>query len=136
MPKGGGVGAIFPKLKGMKVGGRDGLSRQFKKIMETANVPQNVTPSEKSEEEEGSKHRHKMPERSFHSLRHTFTSWLANADVAPELRRPGGAAVSSDVVEDVTSPILAHSKVYVCFLASTSARIASIIAGCSGWLVT
>ena len=27
-----------------------------------------------------------LQERSFHSVRHTFTSWLANADVAPELR--------------------------------------------------
>lgn len=27
-----------------------------------------------------------LPERSFHSLRHTFTYSLASADVAPELR--------------------------------------------------
>lgn len=78
-------GAIFPTLVRMAVKGRNGLSRQFGAIMDEAGVARNITPERKTDEKSGSgsKHRHKLPERSFHSLRHTFTSWLANADAPP-----------------------------------------------------
>lgn len=99
MPKGGGEGAVFPTLEKGAIKGRNGLSRQFKEIMKTAKVPQNVTPARKkaAKELESGKHRHKLPERSFHSLRHTFTSWLANADVSAELRMKLTGHTTADV---------------------------------------
>jgi integrase len=59
-------------------GGRHGLSESFKNIMRKAGVdPQPV------EREIGVR---TLSRRSFHALRHSFTSALANAGVAPELR--------------------------------------------------
>lgn len=82
-----GEDSVFTELCAIPVKGRNGLSRRFKTIMERAGVSQYVgKPDAQSKLEAGDKRRHRLPERSFHSLRHTFTSWLANADVAPELR--------------------------------------------------
>lgn len=92
-------GAIFPTLEHGAVKGRNGLSRQFRGIMENADVPQDISAARKkaAEELESGKHRHKLPERSFHSLRHTFTSWLANADVPAELRMKLTGHTTADV---------------------------------------
>lgn len=93
-----GEGSVFPELSTIPVRGRNGLSRRFKTIMESAEVPQHVGKAETaSKPEAGNKRRHLLPERSFHSLRHTFTSWLANADVAPELRMKLTGHTTADV---------------------------------------
>lgn len=90
--------AVFPDLHGIPVTGRSGLSRRFKSIMEKAGIPQNIGKSKAAvKTEPGNKRRHRLPERSFHSLRHTFTSWLANADVAPELRMKLTGHTTADV---------------------------------------
>ena len=66
-------GTFFPRLSQVVPGT---LSTTFKRIMERANVPQEVDlPG-------GIKAR-----RSFHSLRHSFASWLAEADVHADVRQ-------------------------------------------------
>ena len=66
-------GLFFPNLS-KRVPGT--LSTTFKRIMKSSGVPDKVT----------------LPggivaSRSFHSLRHSFTSWLAEADIAADVRQ-------------------------------------------------
>jgi len=66
-------GSFFPDLKGRKTGT---LSTQFVRIMARADVPREIR------EAGGITKR-----RSFHSLRHSFASWLAEADVHADIRQ-------------------------------------------------
>ncbi|MEP4079951.1 tyrosine-type recombinase/integrase [Haloferula sp.] len=66
-------GDFFPTMKGTKTGT---LSTQFTRIMAKAEVPRDITGSD------GVSKR-----RSFHSLRHSFTSWLADADIHSDVRQ-------------------------------------------------
>ena len=59
-------------------GGRHGLSESFKNIMRKAGVDSQPIVSDVGVRT--------LSRRSFHALRHSFTSALANAGVAPELR--------------------------------------------------
>lgn len=75
-----GVGAafVFPVLADKDTGGVNGLSAQFSKIIKKAGIVVTIT-------------RHTTDGRqnknlSFHSLRHSFNSELANAGVSQELR--------------------------------------------------
>jgi len=68
---------ITPTLAELGTGGASGLSMQFAKVMRDAGVSQGKTT-------QGT--RRQQNERGFHSLRHTFVSALASADVSPELR--------------------------------------------------
>lgn len=66
-------GDFFPTLKNEKAGK---LSTWFKRLMKRAGVPDKVD----------------LPggivaSRSFHSLRHSFTSWLAEADIHADVRQ-------------------------------------------------
>ena len=72
---------LFPSLEKVTTGGRRGLSARLKEIMETAKVERNVT----RRMEEGAAR--ETSARSFHSLRHSFTSMLANAQVSEEIRQ-------------------------------------------------
>jgi integrase len=69
---------IMPGMAEKGPGGRHGLSESFKNIMRKAGVD-----SQRVEREVGVR---TLCRRSFHALRHSFTSALANAGVAPELR--------------------------------------------------
>jgi len=89
------LGPVFPSAAGEGVGGRNGLSRTFRGIMDSARLSAN--PTKEETDEKGSKRRHRVAQRSFHSLRHTFTSWLANADVSPELRMKLTGHTTADV---------------------------------------
>lgn len=76
-------GAFFPRAASVKVAT---LSTQFPRIMARAGVPADVT----------------LPggipaRRSFHSLRHSFTSWLAEADVHADIRQKLTGHASADV---------------------------------------
>jgi len=72
---------LFPSLSGTAIGGRHGLSSQFIAIMEHAEIDRrNVREGTKG----GQRAQHA---RSFHALRHSLTSTLANADVSEEIRR-------------------------------------------------
>ncbi len=66
-------GDFFPNLSKRVTGT---LSTTFKRIMKSAGVPDKVTLPGGIE-----------ARRSFHSLRHSFTSWLADADVAADVRQ-------------------------------------------------
>ncbi len=68
---------IMPGMADKGPGGRHGLSESFKKIMRKAGLDLQTV--------QGRGIR-KISRRTFHSLRHSFTSALANANVAPELR--------------------------------------------------
>ncbi len=71
---------IFPTLKQKKVSGVGGLSLHFRKVM----VATGVAEDEKGEKKAGKGRR--FFAHSFHSLRHTFVSLLANQNVSRELR--------------------------------------------------
>lgn len=68
---------IMPGMANLKSGGRHGLSEGFKRIMRKAGIdPQTVA----------GKGVRQQSRRTFHALRHSFTSALANAGVPEELR--------------------------------------------------
>ena len=72
---------LFPTLHKTRVGGNQGLSAQFIAIMELAEVDRRTTrPGEKGKQRA-------QHARSFHALRHSLTSTLANLDVSEEIRR-------------------------------------------------
>jgi integrase len=59
---------------------KSGLSSQFKRIMEKAKIGGRILRAATGEGR-------KQSSLSFHSLRHSFVSALANAGVAPDLRQ-------------------------------------------------
>ncbi|MDB6120786.1 MAG: integrase family protein [Verrucomicrobiaceae bacterium] len=71
---------IFPAVFGMATSGSSGLSMMFARIMARAGVVG------KKIDAQGNKGRARNS-LSFHSLRHSFTSSLANAGVSPEVRQ-------------------------------------------------
>jgi len=68
---------VTPHMAGLGPGGRHGLSEGFKRIVVKAGLDLQTV--------EGDGIRN-ISKRTFHALRHSFTSALANAGVAPELR--------------------------------------------------
>jgi integrase len=72
---------LFPSLAGKSGGGKSGLSMAFRRIMEKAGIDAGV-----ARVRSGAKGR-SFSLRSFHSLRHSFVSALANSGVSSELRR-------------------------------------------------
>ena len=68
---------IMPQLAGQRGSGRRGLSETFKKIMRKAGVDSQTVKGKGNQ---------MFSKRSFHSLRHSFTSALANENVSSELR--------------------------------------------------
>jgi integrase len=72
---------VFPKLAGNRTGGRSGLSMTFSRIMARARIASAVIHAKKP----GGKGR-TVRTLTFHSLRHSFNSALANAGVAQEIR--------------------------------------------------
>jgi integrase len=69
---------LMPGMANKGSGGRHGLSESFKVIMRKAGVD-----SQQVKRDVGVR---TLSRRTFHALRHSFTSALANAGVAPELR--------------------------------------------------
>lgn len=69
--------SLCPTLAGRPTGGKNGLSAQFNRIMATAGIdPQS----------ECGKGKRQFARLSFHSLRHSFNSELANGGVDQEIR--------------------------------------------------
>lgn len=68
---------IMPEMANVRTGGRDGLSQKFKRIMHRAGLDAGAIKKAGVRQ---------LSRRSFHALRHSFTSALANAGVAPEVR--------------------------------------------------
>lgn len=82
---------IFPALHDTKVQGTQGLSAQFIAIMEHGGIDRRQM---RQGVEGGQKAQYA---RSFHALRHSLTSTLANADVSEEIRRRIVGHESADV---------------------------------------
>lgn len=72
---------MFPQLHEVDGGGGNGLSIAFKRIMESAGIAAGVIRERKG------KAGRSLSALSFHSLRHSFNSALANAGVSQELRQ-------------------------------------------------
>ena len=68
---------IMPTLAGQRGSGRRGLSETFKKIMRKVGVDSQTVKGKGNQ---------MFSKRSFHALRHSFTSALANQNVSSELR--------------------------------------------------
>ena len=71
---------VFTSLCGTSISGVSGLSMRFKALMEKAGIVVAVT------RKSGTKGRNRSS-LSFHSLRHSFNSAMANAGVSQELRQ-------------------------------------------------
>jgi integrase len=84
---------IFPALAGKGTGGKAGLSGRFNAIMEKAGI--------QGEHMQASGGR-TLSSLSFHSLRHSFVSEMANAGVAPEVRMKLAGHSNDGVHEDYT----------------------------------
>jgi integrase len=75
-----GKAPVFPSLAGKAGGGKSGLSMAFKRIMERAGIQGRLLRERNGEGRSQSS-------LSFHSLRHSFNSALANAGVDQEIRQ-------------------------------------------------
>jgi integrase len=71
---------LCPTLAAKSTGGNRGLSRMFQRVMAAASIH-----SDRGVEKKGKGRQFKT--LGFHSLRHTFVSELANADVPADVRR-------------------------------------------------
>ena len=76
-----GKASIFPSLTGKTGGGKSGLSMAFKRIMDKAGIKGRTLRARA--EGEG----RTQSSLSFHSLRHSFNSAMANAGVSQEIRQ-------------------------------------------------
>lgn len=86
---------LFPALHKAGIGGRHGLSSQFIAIMDAGKIGRNtVRPADNG--------RRAQHARSFHALRHSLTSTLANLDVSEEIRRRIVGHESADVHQGYT----------------------------------
>lgn len=70
-------GPLCNELSNKGPGGKHGLSESFKRIVKKAGIDQGIVQG---------KGTRKFTQRTFHSLRHSFNSILANAGVSEELR--------------------------------------------------
>ena len=90
---------LFPTLAGTGTGGKSGLSRQFADIMARAGIAGTVT-----RHTEGGRANCSL---SFHSLRHSFNSAMANAGVSQEVRMKLTGHASAKMNEGYTHHELA-----------------------------
>ena len=81
LPAGVGRAPMLPRLSTKSGTGKSGLSMQFRRIMERAGIDAGV-----ARERAGAAGR-SVSKLSYHSLRHSFTSELARAGIAPEIRQ-------------------------------------------------
>jgi len=87
-----GKAPVFPELHGRKTGGCRGLSQIFRGLMRNAGVigaviRKGVTADAKKKAENKARTGRTISTLSFHSLRHTATSLLANAGIAADTRK-------------------------------------------------
>jgi integrase len=80
------TGPLFPALHARSVAGKTGLSGHFGAIAESAGVDRR-TVREATKDKKGKVIQRSVQARTFHSLRHSLTSQLANLDVPEEIRR-------------------------------------------------
>src|SRR6266849_3487890 len=80
---------LFPSLAGKDTGGRHGLSGRFTAIMEKAGIEGKITRPAAGGRA--------LSNLSYHSLRHSFNSAMANAGVSQEIRQKLTGHVSAEV---------------------------------------
>jgi integrase len=105
---------LFPSLAGKGTGGKSGLSGKFAAIMERAGIAGKIT-------------RHTAEGRansslSFHSLRHSFNSAMANAGVSQEIRQKLTGHASADMNKIYTHHELAPLRAAIAVLPSIGAK--------------
>lgn len=91
--------SLLPTLSHLSIAGKSGASQAFRRIMERAGVPAGIA----RKAEEGSAGRTVFA-RSFHSLRHSFVTALAHANVAVELRQKLAGHASEEQSLHYTHP--------------------------------
>jgi integrase len=99
LPVGDKKGLLCPTLAQRKVSGKYGLSIQFHKIMAEAKIKQETI-------EAGGDAGHEFNKFTFHSLRHSFVSELANAGIAPDVRQ-----LLAGHSEDRSHAVYTHTKI-------------------------
>jgi integrase len=87
---------VFPKLFAKPGAGKSGLSMAFKRLMERAGIDDGV-----ARKKDGKLGRN-VSRLSFHSLRHSFNSAMANADVPLEIRQKLTGHASQDMNKHYT----------------------------------
>ena len=78
-PRGIGKAPVFPELAGKRISGDGGLSAQFRAMLDDSGIKGRVVARTGKGRTTHSK--------TFHALRHTFISRLANVGVAPDIRQ-------------------------------------------------
>lgn len=87
------AGFLCPKLGRVKISGRRGLSRQFADLMAKVGLDQRQIQLSKNR---------KFSQLSYHSLRHSFSSTLANAGISADVRMKLTGHKSIDVHQRYT----------------------------------
>ena len=95
-PRGIGKAPVFPELAGKRISGGRGLSVQFRNIVEAAAINGRIVMREGKGRSTHSK--------TFHGLRHSFISQLANAGVAPEIRQKLAGHSDAEDAWDLHAP--------------------------------
>jgi len=85
-------GRLCPMLSRLRVDGRNGLSNQFSALMSQAGIDKRQVQSSKN----------RFSRKSYHSLRHSFSSALANAGVSADVRMKLTGHKSVDVHQRYT----------------------------------
>jgi integrase len=101
------TGAICPTLAAVPIGGRSGLSKQFLALMKSAGISNMAVPTG------GQRNLSRL---SFHALRASFNSGLANKGVDQELRRKLTGHKSNSVNDRYTQTQLATLRDAICKL--------------------
>jgi integrase len=87
---------LFPSLAGKSTGGKSGLSMAFSRLMERAKVRGEIVHERRGESGRS------VSTLSFHSLRHTLVSLMANAGVPVEVRQKFTGHASAEMNQHYT----------------------------------
>jgi len=107
---------LFPSLANRRAGGKSGLSMTFNRIMEKARVSGEVGRKAKGE------HGRRVNTLSFHSLRHSFNSVMANGGVAQEIRQKFTGHSSAAMNKHYTHHELAPLRAAISVIPSLRSR--------------
>ena len=107
-------GPLCPTLHGRTPGGKHGLSEGFKRVVKRAGLDLMVVKG---------KGTRNFAKRTFHSLRHSFSSALANAGVSEEIRMKLTGHLTSDIHRKYTHMSTAPLKDAIDAIGSTKSRL-------------
>jgi integrase len=110
-----GKASVFPTLAGKSGGGKSGLSMAFKRIMERAKIKGRLL-------REANGAGRSQSSLSFHSLRHSFNSAMANAGVSSEVRQKLTGHASAKMNAQYTHHELEELRAAVSVIPSISGK--------------